>query len=52
MQRYAQEFQDLHQILYVVGAIDGSYLPIVAPPVACGRLLQPQRFPLNLVTGR
>ena len=31
MVRYAQEFQDLHQIPYVVGAVDGSHIPIVAP---------------------
>ena len=31
MKRYAQEFQDLHQIPYVVGAVDGSHIPIVAP---------------------
>ena len=31
MDRYAQEFQDLHQIPYVVGAVDGSHIPIVAP---------------------
>ena len=31
MDRYVQEFQDLHQIPYVVGAIDGSHIPIIAP---------------------
>ena len=31
MDRYAQEFQDLQQIPYVVGAVDGSHIPIVAP---------------------
>ena len=31
MDRYAQEFQDLHQILYVVDAVDGSHIPIIAP---------------------
>ena len=31
MEKYAQEFQDLHQIPYVVGAVDGSHIPIVAP---------------------
>ena len=31
MERYAQEFQDLQQIPYVVGAVDGSHIPIVAP---------------------
>ena len=31
MDRYAQEFQNLHQIPYVVGAVDGSHIPIVAP---------------------
>lgn len=30
MDRYVQEFQDLHQILYVVGAVDGSHTLIVA----------------------
>ena len=31
MEKYALEFQDLHQIPYVVGAVDGSHIPIVAP---------------------
>lgn len=31
LERYAQEFQDLQQIPYVVGAVDGSHIPIVAP---------------------
>jgi hypothetical protein len=31
MDRYAQEFQELQQIPYVVGAVDGSHIPIVAP---------------------
>ena len=30
-ERYAQEFQDLHQIPYVVEALDGSHISIVAP---------------------
>ena len=31
MGRYAEEFQDLYQIPYVVGAVDGSHIPIIAP---------------------
>ena len=31
IERFAQEFQDLHEIPYVVGAVDGSHIPIVAP---------------------
>ena len=31
MEKYAQKFQDLHQISYVVGAVDGSHIPMVAP---------------------
>ena len=31
MERYAQEFEDLHDIPYVVGVVDGSHIPIVAP---------------------
>ena len=31
LDRYAQEFQDLHNIFYVVGAVDGSHIPIVVP---------------------
>ena len=31
MEKYARDFQDIHQIPYVVGAIDGSHIPIVAP---------------------
>jgi hypothetical protein len=29
MERYAHEFQDLHQIPYMVGTVDGSHIPIV-----------------------
>ena len=31
MDRYAREFEELHQIPYVVGAVDGSHIPIIAP---------------------
>ena len=31
MKKYAQEFEDLQQIPYVVGAVDGSHIPIIAP---------------------
>ena len=31
MKRFAQEFEDLHQIPYVVGAVDGSHIPIITP---------------------
>ena len=31
LDKYAQEFQDLHQIPYVVRAVDDSHIPIVAP---------------------
>lgn len=31
MEKFAQEFQNLHQIPYVVGAVDGSHIPIIAP---------------------
>ena len=31
MKRYALEFQDLQQIPYVVGVVDGSHIPIIAP---------------------
>ena len=31
LERFAHEFQNLHQIPYVVGAVDGSHIPIVAP---------------------
>lgn len=31
MDKFAQEFQNLHNIPYVVGAVDGSHIPIVAP---------------------
>lgn len=30
MERYAEEFEDMHQIPYVVGAVDGSHIPIIA----------------------
>ena len=31
MEKYARDFQDIHGIPYVVGAVDGSHIPIVAP---------------------
>ena len=31
MEKFAEEFQDIHGIPYVVGAVDGSHIPIVAP---------------------
>ena len=31
MDNFAQEFQDIHNIPYVVGAVDGSHIPIIAP---------------------
>ena len=31
MEKYAHEFEDLHQIPYIVGAVDGSHISIVAP---------------------
>ena len=31
MDRYAQEFEELQGIPYVVGAVDGSHIPIIAP---------------------
>ena len=30
MDRYAHEFKDLQQIPYVIGAVDGSHIPIIA----------------------
>ena len=31
MDKFADEFMGIHQIPYVVGAVDGSHIPIVAP---------------------
>ena len=31
MDKLAEEFQGIHQIPYVVGVVDGSHIPIVAP---------------------
>ena len=31
MDKFAQEFQNLHGIPYVVGAVDGSHIPIIGP---------------------
>ena len=31
MEKFASEFENMHEIPYVVGAVDGSHIPIVAP---------------------
>ena len=31
MDKIAHEFESLHQISYIVGVLDGSHIPIVAP---------------------
>lgn len=31
MEKFAREFESLHQIPYVVGAVDGSHIPIITP---------------------
>lgn len=31
MDKFADEFQNLYGITYVTGAVDGSYIPIIAP---------------------
>ena len=31
MDKFVQEFQNLHNIPYVVGAVDGSHIPIITP---------------------
>ena len=31
MTKFAEEFQSLYQIPYVVGAVDGSHIPIITP---------------------
>ena len=36
MDKYAEEFESLHNIPYVVGAVDGSHIPIVAPRLHAG----------------
>jgi hypothetical protein len=33
MKKIALEFESLHGILYILGAIDGSHIPIIAPSV-------------------
>jgi hypothetical protein len=39
MKKYIEKFENLQQIPYVVGAVDGSHIPIVAPPATRSRLL-------------
>ena len=31
MDKFAREFENIHEIPYVIGAVDGSHIPIVAP---------------------
>lgn len=31
MKKYAKDFEALHGILFVIGAIDGMHIPIIAP---------------------
>ena len=44
MERYVQEFEDLHDIPYVVGAVDGSHIPIVAPRLHAPDYYNRKRF--------
>ena len=51
MERYAHEFQDLHQIPYVVGAVDGSHIPIIAPRLHAADYYNCKGFHLLLLQG-
>ena len=51
MERYAQEFEDLHHMPYVVGAVDGSHIPIIAHRLHAPDYYNRKRFHSVLLQG-
>ena len=51
MDKFAQEFQDLHNIPYVVGAVDGSHIPIIAPRLHAANYYNRKGFHSILLQG-
>jgi len=51
MDRYAHEFQDLHQIPYVVWVVNGSHIPIVAPRLHAADYYNRKRFHSIMLQG-
>ena len=51
MEKFAEEFQSLHNISYVVGAVDGSHILIIAPPLHAANYYNRKGFHSVLLQG-
>ena len=51
MDKFAQEFQNLHGIPYVVGAVDGSHIPIIGPRLHAAEYYNRKGFHSILLQG-
>jgi hypothetical protein len=51
MKKFAQEFQDIHDIPYVAGAVEGSHIPIVAPRLHAADYYNRKGFHFILLQG-
>ena len=51
MDKFAQEFQNLHNIPYVVGVVDGSHIPIIAPRLHAANYYNQKGFHSILLQG-
>ena len=51
MKQIALEFESLHEIPYILGAIDGSYIPIIAPSIDLASYYCRKGFYLILLQG-
>ena len=51
MEKFSVEFQDIHGIPYVVGAVDGSHIPIVAPHLHAANYYNRKGFHSILLQG-
>ena len=51
MDKFAEEFQNLHIIPYVVGVVNGSHIPIIAPRLHAADYYNRKDFHLILLQG-